>query len=153
MRSRKVKPVKTGVAAEALVFLSMRSRILVTVPPKVMAAEPRSLFCVLSKISVFAAVAVMVEAPVILRTPLCDNGPPTVAAKVPLIVEAPKIKALLSVTLTLLALLMASVAKLLAAFSVMSLALPAPMVARPLTVIAALCVIAPLLARVKLPTA
>ena len=53
------------------------------------------------RISVFAAVAAKVEAPVIFKTPLSVRAPPTVAAKVPLIVEAPKTRAPLLVTATL----------------------------------------------------
>ena len=139
MRLRRVKPVKTGTAAEALVFSSMKSRILVTVPPKVGAEDPKLLAWVLRKISVFAAVAVKVEAPVIFKAPLCDNCPPTVAPKVPLMVEAPKIKAVLLVTATLLPLLIAKVAKLLAELRVILLPDPAPKVAvlpEPLTVMA-----------------
>ena len=154
MRSRKVKPVKTGIAAEAFVFCNFKSRIFVTRPPKEAAEEPKLLAWVLSKISVLAAVAVKVEAPVIFKMPLCDNCPPTVTPKVPLMTEAPKTKALVSVTATLLPLEKSSVVKLLAEFSVMLFPALAPIVAvapAPFTMMAPDWVIAPVLAKVKLP--
>jgi hypothetical protein len=65
-----VNPVKLGVAAEAFVLRSFTSRMLVRVPPKAGAEDPKLLACVFNKISVLAAVAVKVEAPVIFKTPL-----------------------------------------------------------------------------------
>ena len=126
--------------------------MLVTVPPKSGAEDPILLACVLSKISVFTAVAVKVEAPVTFKAPLCESCPPTVRPNVPLTVEAPKINAFVSVTLTLLPLEINKVAKLFAAFNVILFPDPAASVARPLTVIAPDCVSAPVLESVKLPT-
>ena len=127
-----------------------------TRPPKEVAEEPKLLAWVLSKISVLAAVAVKVEAPVIFKMPLWDNCPPTVTPKVPLMAEAPKTKALVSVTATLLPLETSKVAKSLAEFSVRSFPAPAPMVAvvpAPFTMMAPVWVVSPVLAKVKLPTA
>ena len=127
-----------------------------TRPPKEAAEEPKLLAWELSKISVLAAVAVKVEAPVIFKMPLCDNCPPTVTPKVPLMTEAPKTKALVSVTATLLPLETSKVVKSLAEFSVRSFPAPAPMVAvvpAPFTMMAPVWVISPVLSSVRSPTA
>lgn len=127
---------------------------MVTVPPKVGALEPKLFAWVFNIISVFALVAVKLEAPVIFKTPLSDNCPPTVTPKVPLIVEAPKTNASTSVTLTLLALLIAKVSKSFPELSVILWLEPALKVAVPaLSVITPTdCVRSPLLLIVKLPT-
>ncbi len=101
--------------------------------------------------SVFAAVAVKDVVPVTLSTPLCDSVPPVVSARLPLTVDAPSVKALLSVRLTWLPLVTITVLKLLpASVKVMSFA-PAANVVTPAAVTAPLCVSAPLVVTFSVP--
>ena len=97
-----------------------------------------------------AAPAASVVVAVTARAPLSVMAPVVVTSKVPETVEAASIRALASTRVTLLPLVMATVAKSLVATSrVMSLAAPAASVVVPETVEAALSVTAPVVLRLK----
>ncbi len=76
--------------------------------------------------------------PVTVRAPLWVSAPPVVTPRVPETVEAPRIRALVSVNATLFPLVMPTVLKLLALSRVMLLAAPAASVVVPVTISAPL---------------
>ena len=96
--------------------------------------------------------AASVVAPVTARAPLCVIAPVVFTPSVPDTVDAPRTTALVSVKLTLLPLVMATVEKLLpAVFNVMSPPEPAASVVTPVTASAPLCVIAPVVFTPSVP--
>jgi hypothetical protein len=96
---------------------------------------------------------VKVELPATFNTPFWLMVPLAVTLRLPFKLLVPKFKALLLVKETLSALFTVTVANWLLAFvKLISLLAPAASVALPLTVIAPVCEIAPVLLIVKLPT-
>src|SRR5438128_531831 len=132
-----------------------RSRALasvrLTLSPLVTPTVLKSLPALLS-VMLLAAPAARVVIPVTFRAPLWVTAPAVVTFRVPDTVEAPKMRALTSRTLTLLPLVTATVLKLLAAlFRVMLLAAPAASVVTPVTARAPLWVTAPAVVTPKVP--
>ena len=95
--------------------------------------------------------AAKVAAPVTSRAPLSVMAPLVVTLTVPLTVLASSTKALMSLSMTLLPLVIPTEEKSLALLSVMSLAEPAAKVAAPVTSRAPLSVMAPLVVTFRVP--
>ena len=98
-----------------------------------------------------AAPAVSVVVPATVSGPLSVRAPLVVTVSPPLMVEAPRSKALMSFNTTVLPLVMATVLKSLALSKVMLLAAPAASVVVPATVSGPLSVRAPLVVTVSPP--
>ena len=103
------------------------------------------------KVMLLPEPAVRVVAPVTAKAPDCVMAPLVLTPKVPLTVLAANIKALASVRLTLLPVVMPTELKSLALFKVISLAEPAASVVAPVTVKAPDWVMAPLEVTPKVP--
>ncbi len=155
---RLVSALSVGTVALALVLRSPTSRMLAGVPPNP-TAPLRLLACVLSKMSLLAAVTVSVTAPAAawVIAPVSVMLPPAVIPNVPVpTLEAPNTMALVSVTATLLLPVLlsetASVKSLPASVRVMVLA-PALKLEVPLTAMppAVSLMAPPLLVADKLP--
>ena len=133
-----------------------RSRVSVSArlkAPLAVAAEtaPVKLFAAVARVTA-AAVVVMEVVPPTVNAPLWVIAPVVATPRVPLTVDAPRIRALLSVSLTFLPLVMPTVLKLLADVpKVISFAAPAARVVTPVTVNAPPCVIAPAVATPRVP--
>ena len=99
-----LKLENVGVAAPALIFLSVTSRILAVVPPNTNAAIPILLAWVPSKISDAGAVtATVVVPPVAVSAPVSLIVPPAVNDKFCPMLDVPRANAPLLITLTLFA--------------------------------------------------
>ena len=104
------------------------------------------------RVSVMPPADVVADTAPASTVPASPIAPPAVMARSPLIVELPMVIAPVSLSVTSLPLVMLTAPpKLLAVFSVMSLAEPAERLVVPVTLIAVLSVIAPLAVTVRLP--
>ena len=122
----------------------------VTLTPKKLTAPPKSLAA--SSVMSLGRPAQRLVVPVIERLPLSVIAPLAVTASLPLIVEAPRSMAPVSLSVTSFPLLTLTVPpKVLTASSVMSLAPPAVRLVVPVTLRAPLSVIDPLAVTARLP--
>src|SRR5580658_2865925 len=156
---RLVSPARLGIAANASMFCTLRSRRSAAVAPTVK-VPLKSFNCVPSRMSDAATVTPKVAAPALAActiAPVSVMLPPALTVNVPLpTLLAPRLSAPLLVSETLFApllLRLTAPVKLFAWFSVIALA-PALKLAAPDAAIAPVCVIAPpaLTVNVPLPT-
>src|SRR5437016_2045469 len=134
-------------AARSSAFASVKATLLPLVIPTVVKLLPALL-----SVMLFPAPAASVVVPATVSAPLCVRAPVVVTLRVPDTVEAARFSAVASVRATLLALVIPTVLKSLAAFvRVMLFPAPAASVVVPAAVTAPVCVMGPVAVIVSAP--